>query len=176
MNTSSATQKPIRHVVEIQVTREMMIKAWRAWFFKNERWLGLSLAVLLIGIGVCLDLRDGSLGSFAIVSLTVLAMGFCIYVGGYWVGRSRAITKLESIIEGKARYTFTEETIQAESSLGSISLSWAALDEMRQYEDLILLGFRGASYSALPKAQLPPEALAFLLERAEVNGIKTRGF
>jgi hypothetical protein len=176
MSPPTSPLEPIRHEVEIQVTREMMIKAWRAWFFKNEGWLGLSLAVLLIGISVCLDLRDGNLGSFSIVSLTLLAMGFCIYVGGYWVGRSRAITKLESIIEGKARYTFTEETIQAESSLGRMTLGWAALNEVRQYEDLILLGFRGSAYSTLPKAQLTPEALAFLLGRAEMNGIKTRGF
>lgn len=176
MSPSTSPLEPIRHEVEIQVNHEMMIKAWRAWFFKNERWLGLGIAILMIAISVCLDLRDDSLGSLSIVSLTVLAMGFCIYAGIYWVGRSRAVAKLGNIVDGKARYTFTEENIQAESSLGSMTLGWAALDEVRQYEDLILLLFRGSAYSTLPKAQFTPAALAFLLERAEVNGIKTRGF
>ena len=33
--------------------------------------------------------------------------------------------------------------------------------------DLILIGFRGASYSTIPSSQIPDDALAFLVQRAE---------
>lgn len=79
------------------------------------------------------------------------------------------------MIDGRATYTFSDATIQASSALGSIALTWSALAEVRGYRDLVLLGFRGAMYSPLPSAQIPPDALAFLIDRARSAGAKISG-
>lgn len=123
-----------------------------------------------------LDLQDGTLSTTSIITFTVLVMGTCLYTGMYFMGLRRAMNNFDSILDGKATYTFTEETIQAKSSLGSLSLAWSALTEVRCYHDLVLLGFHGVGYSTIPAAQIPSETLTYLLDRARTHGVKIRDF
>lgn len=164
------------HEFEVQVTRPMIQKAWKAWFWKWTRWRKLVSGMGLLGCSIALDVSSGRAGNVTVICLTVLGMGFCLYAGVYFLGRKRAVEKLDLIDQGKAHYTLSQETIQARSSLGSLNLSWTAVKEVRRYEDLVLLGFQGTAYSTLPAGQLPPEALAFLLERAGTSGAKITGF
>ena len=160
------------HAFDVQVDPQMMRRAWNAWFLDRGRVWRLVPACILIAVPIFMDLQSGSLGNTSIICLTVLGFVTVIYVGAYFAGLRRALAKHESIVEGKARYTLTDSTIEAVSSLGSISLAWSAITEVRCYHGLILLGFRGCVYSTIPESQIPSEALQFLVERARANGAK----
>lgn len=150
----------------------MMRQAWHAWFFKDQRiWAHVAAVILLAG-AAAYDLRDGRLGTVSIVGLTVLVLFILILLSCYRLGVRRAISKLDAIVDGRAVYILTDSTIDATSSLGSVSLTWSAVSELRRYHDLILLGFRGATYSVIPAAQIPAEALSFLIERCRAAGTR----
>jgi len=150
----------------------MMRSAWHAWFFKGQRIWRLVVAAALIVIAAALDLGSGHLGTISIIGFTLLGVAVLLFSALYIVGLRRSLSKLESIVDGRATYTLTEANIQAVSSLGSISLAWSAIAEVRKYRDLILLGFRGAMYSTIPASQISAEALSFLVERCRASGAK----
>lgn len=162
----------IKHTFDVQITPEMMRQAWNAWYFQGRQMGRLAGACLLMLAGILMDVRRGQFGTFSVVSATVLGFGILIYAAGYVLGVRRALAKHADIVDGKASYTLTETTIEAKSSLGSLALAWSAISEVRSYRDLILLGFRGATYSTIPSAQISHEALAFLVERAKASGAK----
>ena len=149
-----------------------MRRAWNAWFFKGRRMGLLALACLLLVVSMLLGLSRGHFGTMSVISATVLTFAILVFGAAYFVGLRRALAKREAIVDGRASYTLTEETIEAKSSLGSMALAWPAITEVRRNHDLILLGFRGTAYSTIPSAQIPDEALAFLVERARANGAK----
>ncbi len=160
------------HKFEVQVEQRMMRQAWNAWFFARGFAWKLPVAMLIILVPVYLDLRAGLLGTTSIIFLTFLGIMTLIFVFGYIIGLRRAQDKLAMIIDGRASYSLSESTIEASSSLGSVALAWSALGEVRRYGDLILLGFRGATYSVIPAAQIPEDALTFLIDQARTAGAK----
>ncbi len=160
------------HTFNVQIEPQMVRQAWNAWFFKGRRMGRLGAAGLLFLAAIFMDGRDGRFSSISVVSATLLAFTFLIYVVVYVVGIRRALDKLDSIIDGKASYTLTEDIIEARSSLGAFALAWSAIIEIRCYRDFVLLIFRGGSYSTIPTTQIPDPALAFLLERVKANGGK----
>ncbi|MCB1209343.1 MAG: hypothetical protein KDK97_08455 [Verrucomicrobiales bacterium] len=162
----------MKHQFNVQVDATMVRQAWNAWFFSQ----GLSRK-LLLAMPVCLglvfwDLRDGQLRLYYLIMLCFLTIITLIFGVGYFIGRHRALDKLEMIAGGKVSYTFSETAIEAVSSMGSVSLAWPVITEVRRYHGLILLGFRGATYSSIPEAQIPPEALSFLIDEARRAGAK----
>lgn len=152
----------------------MMKRAWRAWFFRERMW-SLYLAVGVMVVWIWRDFRDGRLDTMSIVGLTVLGVGGALFVSAYLVGLRRCQEKLELVSGGKACYTLGEDRIEAVSGLGSLSLQWSAVAELRRYEDLVLLGFKGTAYSTIPASQIPAEALAFLVERCRAAGARMVG-
>lgn len=158
------------HSFEVQIERAMLRRAWHAWCFAGGRGWRMLLALtafLLFGV-----FQSGPRDTLTTAVLTVGSLAFLMFGVLYVLGLRRAQSKSEALIDGKAQYTLTEATIEASSAMGSISLVWSALAEVRRYEDLVLLGFRGAMYSPLPAAQIPADALAFLIERARHAGAK----
>ncbi len=164
----------MQHKFEVRVDRVMACQAWNAWFWRSQKIWKLALAVGAILAVAFLDMRSGSLSTLSIVGLTVIGFGALIFTGIYVVGRRRSLTKLDSIEDGKASYCLTEEHIQAQSSLGSMSLAWSAIAELRRYRSLILFRFRGAIYSVLPADQIPDESLKFMIERCRASGAEIR--
>ena len=160
------------HKFEVQIEQRMMRQAWNAWFFARGFAWKLPIAMLIILVPVYLDLQAGPLGTTSIIFLTLFAIMTLISILGYIIGLRRAQDKLEMIIDGRASYSLSESTIEGSSSLGSLALAWSALAEVRQYGDLILLGFRGATYSVIPVTQIPEDALTFLIEHARTAGAK----
>lgn len=156
---------------DVQITPAVMRDAWNAYFFRGRFWL-LGVAVALLLVPVALDLSSGSLSSMSIFALSAFGLTVVLLVMTYFTGLRRSLSKLEAIVDGKASYTLTEETIEAVSSLGSISLSWSAVAELRKYRESILVGFRGAMYSTIPASQIPADALAFMVERCSQAGAK----
>lgn len=159
----------------VQVDSAMMRSAWHAWFFRGQRIWTLVVAMALIVGSAAFDLRSGSLGTVSIVGLTVLGFAVLLFSVGYFVGLRSSLSKLEAIVDGRATYTLSHATIEVVSSLGSISLDWSAMAELRRYRDLILLGFRGAMYSTIPASQIPDEALSFMIERCRASGAQITG-
>lgn len=158
------------HEFEVQVDSGMMRTAWHAWFYRGQRIWTLLGAAGLVLMGAYLDHRSGGMGSVSLIGLTVLGLATFIFVAGYFIGLRRSLSKLDMITDGRAGYRLTEETIEARSSLGSISLAWSASAELRRYRGLVLLGFRGAMYSIIPALQIPEASLAFMVERCRAAG------
>jgi hypothetical protein len=163
------------HTFEVQVEPKMMRQAWNAWFLNQSGRWRLAVAVLLVIAPIVLKMRSGRLDTLSIILLTVLGVAALVFVGAYFVGLRRALAKHASIVEGKAGYTLSDSTIEAASSLGSLTLAWPAVTEVRRYQDLILLRFLGTTYSTIPESQIPPDALAFLVERARHGGATITG-
>ncbi|MFN0129154.1 MAG: YcxB family protein [Verrucomicrobiales bacterium] len=160
------------HEFEVTVDSAMMKTAWHAWFFRGQRLWTLLVAAGLVLVSAYFDSRSGGLGSSSIVGLTMLGLAVFIFIAGYLIGLRRSLAKLDMITDGKAAYRLTDETIEARSSLGSVSLAWTAIAELRRYRDLVLLGFRGAMYSIVPASQIPEASLAFMVDRCRNAGTK----
>lgn len=158
------------HEFKIQVDSAMMRAAWNAWFFKEQRILPLVVAAGVVLVSAYFDSRSGGLGTMSIIGLTALGVLAIFLVTIYIVGLRRSLTKLDNIREGKASYQFTEETIAAQSSLGSFSLTWVAIAELRRYRGLVLLRFRGSMYSIIPASQIPEASLVFMVEKCRAAG------
>ena len=158
------------HEFEVTVDSSMMKAAWDVWFFRGQRIWTLLVAAGLVLVGAYFDSRSGGLSTIAIIGLTVLGLAALIFVTSYMVGLRRSLSKLDMITDGKAAYRLTDETIEARSSLGSVSLAWTAIAELRRYRGLDLLGFRGAMYSIVPASQIPEASLAFMIERCRAAG------
>ncbi len=160
------------HTFTVQVDSAMMKQAWRAWFFREQRIWPLVAAVALIVISAVDDLRHGSVGTISIIGLTVLGGIILLFASSYQIGLRRSLSRLDAIVDGKATYTLTDSTINAVSSLGSFSLDWSTVAELRRYHDLILLGFKDTMYSTIPAAQIPADSLSFMIERCRASGAR----
>lgn len=163
------------HTFVIQIEPWMLRRSWKAWCFAGGRGWRLLIAFVITSAASIYLSRDGSPDTSSIVLLTSGCLSVTIFCLLYFHGLRRAQDRSEALIDGRATYTFSDATIQASSALGSIALTWSALAEVRGYRDLVLLGFRGAMYSPLPSAQIPPDALAFLIDRARSAGAKISG-
>jgi hypothetical protein len=157
----------MQHEFDVIVESSMMKAAWHAWFFRGQRIWTLLVAAGLVLVSAYLDSRSGGLGTISMIGLTVLGLTALIFVSSYMIGLRRSLSKLDMITDGRAAYRLTNETIEARSSLGSVSLAWTAITKLRKYRDLVLLGFRGAMYSA---SQIPEASLAFMIERCRAAG------
>jgi hypothetical protein len=162
------------HTFEVQIEPAMLRRAWNAWCFAGGRGWRLLVCFCAVLLSSKYLYHDGQLDTFSTVALTTIGVVILLYGVLYLAGLRRAQAKSHALIDGKATYTLSDATIEAESALGSIALAWSALADVRLHGDLVLLGFRGALYSPLPAAQVPPEALAFLIDHARAAGAKIR--
>ncbi|MDB6007266.1 MAG: hypothetical protein JWR15_4253 [Prosthecobacter sp.] len=156
------------HKFEVQVEPFMMRQAWNAWFFAKGLTWKLPVALMIMLAAVYMHHSAEGLDTLSIIYLTTIGMLILVFIFGYLIGLRRSIDKLNTIIDGKAFYTFSDTTIEASSSLGSVALAWSAIGEVRIYGDLVLLGFRGAMYSVLPKSQVHRMPWSFFLIVLEV--------
>jgi hypothetical protein len=163
------------HQFEVTVHSAMMKSAWHAWFFRGQRIWILLVAAGLVLVPAYLDSQSGGLRASSIISLTILVLAVLTYTASYIIGLRRSLAKLDMIVDGKAAYRLTEAAIEAQSSLGSLSLVWSTIAELRRYRDLVLLGYRGGMYSIIPASQIPEASLAFLVERCKAAGAKITG-
>ena len=160
------------HTFSIQVEPAMLRRAWDAWCFGGGRgWKLLGAVVLMTGACACLlRINPSDWENIAAVASACVAL---VLVGTiYFAGLRRIQAKCKAMIDGRATYTFTDTRIEASSALGSTSLAWSVVKEVRGYKDLVLLSIQGAPYSTLPASQIPPEALAFLIDHARAAGAK----
>jgi hypothetical protein len=163
------------HTFVIHIEPSMLRRAWNAWCFAGGRGWGLLISFVIMAAASTYLFRDGSHDTASVVALTFACLSVTIYGLFYFSGLRRAQAKSEALIDGRVTYVFSDATIEGSSALGSIALAWSALAEVRGYRDLVLLGFRGAMYSPLPSAQIPPDALAFLINHARSAGAKIAG-
>ena len=158
------------HTFDVHITPEITRRAWNAFFFRKRRMVRLGIACLLIIAGMLIEASSGRFGPLSVSSATALALVAIIYTTAYVSGLRRAQASRAEIAEGKVSYTLTEETIGASTSHGSYAVAWSRLATVTRHGDLILLGFHPPGYSTLPVAQVPDEALAFLIARARAAG------
>lgn len=160
---------------DVRVAPAMMRDAWNAWFFRGQRLLPLLPAAVALLAVAAYEHRHGTISTITIFGISALVAFLLMFGTAYFVGLRRSLSKLDSIDEGKATYTLTDSTVGAVSSIGSISLAWSSVAELRRYRGSILLGFKGAMYSTIPAAQIPDDALAFLIDRCRTAGARITG-
>lgn len=158
------------HEFEVKVDSSMMKKAWRVWFFRGQSIWTLLAAAGLVVVGTFCNSGSGVLETVAVIGLTALGLVALIFIAAYMIGLRRSLSKLNMITDGRANYLLTNETIEARSSLGSFSLAWTAIAELRGCGDLVLIGFRGAMYSIIPASQIPNVSLAFMVDKCRAAG------
>ncbi len=164
------------HQFDVEIDVAATKAAWRAWFFRTGvRWK-IPLLVALTFLSVSRSFASGNVGLFPIVLVTVTALVVFGVVLAYFSGLRRSLALRRSVPDARATYRLTEEKLEAGSGLGSLSWTWAALAELRRAGNLVLIGYQGGAYSTVPVAQVPEEALAFLLERCRSAGVRIIGF
>ena len=168
-----ALHAAMSHEFSVKVDSAMMKRAWNTWHFGSDRRRANIFVFVLFVILASMQwfVRQGPGG------LTVVCLGLpAAHILLYFAGRRRSLSRLEGIGDGGAVYRLSNDSIVAESPPGSIGLRWEAVEELRRYGDSVLIGFRGALHSALPIAQIPQTALAFMRERCRSAGVRISGF
>ena len=162
------------HSFEVRVTRAHANQALRWFLAGREGMLLPAVAILLIGIGVAFDARDGSLGWGSIVSLTLVALLPLVYVAGYVI-RSRQMRHLLTRLgETPVRYQLLDSEIRTETILGSSALKWEVIEELWINPDLTLVFYARNGYTTLPTPQVPRESLQFLVSKVAESGGRIR--
>jgi hypothetical protein len=148
---------------DVHLTGTLLRKvAWRRLW---RRWPLMVLAWLLVAGSVTLDLRRDGLSDVSVFALTAAGMQLLVY-GAHAVRQERSISEWKRL-QGDApiRYVFTPDTVRATSNLGCTEIRWDVFRELREHRDYVLLGMGRGGFLTFPRAQLPPEAAAFLRER-----------
>lgn len=152
---------------DIQVSVALLNRVYARRIFKHV--VHLLIAFALIALGIAIDLHDGDIDAFSQVGLVVILLTGAIFSAA-WVRQRRGIRRMIKRLKGEPiRYSFTEDRFAAESILGRIELKWSSLSELEITNDSCLICWEGGGFVTLPTEQIPPEALAFLIERFQ-NG------
>lgn len=148
-------------------------RAWNSRFrrVKISYWL---LALVLMALTVWADLHDGSLQTASVITLSIFGLWIAVIIIGYVLGL-RAL--LRGVREGgPCVYTLTDTTLNLADSCASVALNWPTLAEIRNLDDFVSVRVKGGGTVFLPTSQIPPEALACLVERSRSHGAKVIGF
>lgn len=139
-----------------------------AWTFAKRRFgsdRGLWLAAILTAacLIASIALGDAVWPVLLLLGLSILVGAFFLVV--WFAHRAAALRKLRALDAMRATFVFDEAGLSVATKAGSISLVWAALDEVWAYADFWIFTTAANAYFTLPTATVPPEAMAFARER-----------
>jgi hypothetical protein len=130
-----------------------------------RRWPLTVLAWCLVGPGIYLDLRDGSLDTVSVIVLTAVVVQLLLFGASYLHQRNGIAEWKRLQGESPIHYQLSDETVRATSNLGSSELKWPVFRELGEHPDYILLRMGRSGHLTLPRADIPDEALAFIREQ-----------
>lgn len=147
----------------VQITAGFLRRSHGRRLFRHP-WR-LVLAVVLVGLSVGMDLRDGHLENWSVLCLSAVAFGVLIFAIG-WHRQSKVIDDwCQKQGDAPVVYSLTESEIEAVSQMGSMRLKWDAFSHLKISEWDTLLHFGRGSALTLPTAQVPAEAMNFMKQQ-----------
>jgi hypothetical protein len=145
---------------DVHITEELLRRVALRRILR--RWPLNLLAVVLVGVAVILNVRQGQWSAVSTVGVSVVGFQFVLYLA-YYIRQRQAIADWKRQ-QGDApvHYSLSEETVRAQSNLGSTELKWTVFTELIEHSDCILIGFARGNHLTLPHADVPAEGLEFL--------------
>ncbi|MBL9133869.1 MAG: YcxB family protein [Verrucomicrobiaceae bacterium] len=143
------------HITEALLRRVALRRIFRRWPFTL-------IAMVLIGIGIGFDLRRGQWSTLSIVGATALGFQVLLYLAVYLRQRRAIGDWKRQQGDAPVNYSLNDETIRAQSNLGSSELRWTVFTELIEHHDCLLLGFSRGNHLTLTRADVPAEALEFM--------------
>ncbi|MGC4013836.1 MAG: hypothetical protein QM755_04865 [Luteolibacter sp.] len=149
---------------EVHLTPALQRKVLRRKLFK--RWPRLLVGVVFIVIGASLNpfLRP--------VVFTLPGVFVSIYIIAYF--RGCYSIRLWHAAQGDhpVHYHLGDESIRADSRLGSVELKWPFFQEFRDGGDFYALRYLNGGQLTLPSKDVPADALRFIEEKFRSLGLR----
>ncbi len=148
---------------DVHITGAFLRKVARRRLLR--RWpLDLTAGALVV-TGIWLGPAGSRWGAGSVFGLT--ALGFLLlFYGANYLRQRRSIadwTRMQG--DAPVHYHLTPESLRATSNLGGSELRWSAFRELMEHPDFLILSLGSSGRLTLPRAEVPPEALAFIHER-----------
>jgi hypothetical protein len=151
--------------------RDLINKAaliyWKKYFATSFiiSILGVVLALVLIFL---LDSKDWITGTILSISL----IGCIIFLLSFFIYRKRSFSIFQEMESPIVKWTFTDESIIAESDAGKSEFKWKIIKELVKSDSLWLLVYKNSSYSTFPLSGVSENVLNFLSSKVIDNGGK----
>ena len=145
---------------DVHITEKLLRRVARRRLFQH--WPRLLFAVMLIIVALALDYRPGPWSASSIFGMTTIGFLLVLYPA-IEIRQRRSIAAWKRM-QGDAplHYRLNEETLQAQSNLGSTELKWTVFRELIEHHDCLLLAFVQGNHLTLPREGVPAEALDFI--------------
>ena len=148
---------------DVHITEDLLRRVALRRIFR--RWPLTLIAMLLIGCGIVFDLRRGQWTTLSTIGATALGIQWLLFVAIY-LRQRRAIGEwARQQGDAPVHYSLKDETICAQSNLGSSELKWTVFRELIEHDDCLLLGFSRGNHLTLTRADVPAEALEFMRQK-----------
>ena len=148
---------------DVHITEDLLRRVALRRIFR--RWPLTLIAILLIGYGIMFDIRRGQWTTLSTIGATALGIQWLLFVAIY-LRQRRAIGEwARQQGDAPVHYSLKDETICAQSNLGSSELKWTVFRELIEHDDCLLLGFSRGNHLTLTRANVPAEALEFMRQK-----------
>ncbi len=148
---------------------EALVKkaVWAFWW----RLTGWKYIVTVLFLGIGLFYLDKQSWLFNFVAITVY-LGFVLPIMVYIAHYRSGMKKFNAVKDHQAIMTAEDETFTLQSSIGSATLKWSAIQKVWQYPEFWLIFYSKAQFNTLPIKDIPPEMLQFIQEQVIQAGGK----
>lgn len=139
-----------------------------AWTFVRRRFGQDRRLQAAAGLGIAWALACAwwfEAPRIALCATVFPALAGLLFVLAGLMHRRAALRKLRALDAMRAVFEIGEAGLSATSRAGSLTLAWAALDEVWEYPRFWIVTMAANAYLTLPVAAAPPEALAYARAR-----------
>jgi hypothetical protein len=130
-----------------------------------------ALLSCVLAFQVWLGDRSWFIGALGAILLLGFLLAFLIYV----VPLRKGLARLRAMGVPTATFSLQDDSFTISSELGTTTLPWSAIAEVRRYPSFWLLLFSKTRFATIPLASVPAEAQAFILSRVAAAGGKIAG-
>ena len=132
------------------------------------------VALALVAAALVKLLLDGDRSWLVGVLASAWVMGLAFMAALYVVHYRNALSRLRAMGEPRATLEVSVQSLSLASGAGTATLAWSAVAEVWQLRSCWLLLLSKSQFMTLPRADMAPEAAAFILERVRASGGRVR--
>ena len=159
----------MEYTFDVRVSQRDADIALRRYILRGAGW-GTAFAATICLAYIAYDSADGSLGYESIVTITILLLLVFVYVMAFVTRKRQMSELLRKIGDAPISYRLNESEIATRSPMGSSTLKWEMIQKLWVDPDLTLVFYARNAYTTIPTAQIPTEALDFLITQVERVG------
>lgn len=159
----------VEYTFNVRVSQRDADIALRRFIFRGAGW-GTLIAAILCLTFVMYDIADGGIGRLGVANLTLLLILAIVYVVAFVVRRNQMADLLRRLGETSVLYRLDDAELATESALGRSALKWEAIKKLWIDPDVILVFYANNGYTTIPTAQIPADALSYLMAQVERVG------